>query len=483
MKLKTNSRKKTGASKKSASSRAVRTVREDADAYDARVCAQQTPKEQPAEQTTQPEDVSPVGAAIDAATDAAAAPNPAPKKTKTAKSASGKGAGKKKKKKKKKRLGAGTIALLVILALAVSSIGAAIWVVSEISGDQSASFAKEFTVEVPDGASTTDIARLLKQNGLISSVNVFKVYCRLKNADGTFQLGEHTFNTRMGYNEIVNSLQTMVVEPVKTFTLTIPDGKTALWIAMRVETATDGAVSVDSFIDACNNDTFDVGFFDQISSDPDKFIKMDGFLWPDTYEFAVNYTAHDIIQILLEHFESNVLTEERVARINASGHSLEDIIKLASIVQKESSNDEPKSFAMVAGVFWNRLNNWSPAYLESDTSREWVKGGLGDYAFDNEKGYIPGVLSFYYEGYYNIPENIRDAYDTYTHEGLLAGAICNPGINAIDGTITPEQHDYYFFFTGKTVEQGGKPYGDEGTFYYFKTYAEHAAAWDYYGVD
>ncbi|MEA5050368.1 MAG: endolytic transglycosylase MltG, partial [Oscillospiraceae bacterium] len=415
--------------------------------------------------------------------DAAAAKTAARKPASGTGAKSGAAKSGKKKKKKKKKFGAGAIALLVLLALAIAGIGTAIWVVSEIGGDRNASFAREFTIEVPDGASTTDIAKLLKQNGLISSVNVFKLYCRLKNADGTFQLGEHTFNARMGYSEIVNSLQTMVVEPVKTYTLTIPDGKTALWIAMRVESATDGAVSVDDFIKACNEDTFDVSFFDQISSDPNKFIKLDGFLWPDTYEFAVNFTAHDIIQILLEHFETNVLTPDRLAKINASGHSLEDIIKLASIVQKESSNDEPKSFAMVAGVFWNRLNNWTPAYLESDTSRDWVKGGLGDNAFYNEKGYIPGVLAFYYEGYYNIPQNILDAYDTYTHEGLLAGAICNPGINAIDGTIEPVQHDYYFFFTGKTTEQGGQPYGGEGSFYYFKTYAEHASAWNVYGVD
>ena len=113
-------------------------------------------------------------------------------------------------------------------------------------------------------------------------------------------------------------------------------------------------------------DLYDVSFFNQITKSEDKFVRLEGFLFPDTYEFVVGSSVHDIIQKMLENFEEKVLVPEVRDAIANSDLTLEETIILASIVEKETLGDE--MYSMVAGVFKNRLNNPSEfPCLESDT--------------------------------------------------------------------------------------------------------------------
>ncbi|MEG1305216.1 MAG: endolytic transglycosylase MltG, partial [Oscillospiraceae bacterium] len=274
-------------------------------------------------------------------------------------------------------------------------------------------------------------------------------------ADGTFQFGKHEFTAGMTYAQIVEVLQQKTFAEFESFTVTFPEGTTALSMAMTFEK--NGVCTVDEFIDACNNHTFDVSFFGEISASPDKFIKLDGFLFPDTYEFAVGAKIDDIILKMLKNFETKVLTPETLELIKSSGMSLEENIILASIVQKESLGGDV--YGKVSSIFHNRLKNKEEfPHIESDTS-----------AAHLEYGFIYGVLGLYYNGDIepmerNIPKNMVAAYDTYTHEGLIVGAICNPGLSAIKGTLLPEDTDYYFFITDVNKK-----------FYWGKTAADHDA--------
>lgn len=295
-------------------------------------------------------------------------------------------------------------------------------------------------IDIPEGSTTEDIADILKQEGFIKSKTVFRIYSRLLGADDDYQCGKHKLQLGRNYKEIISRLSETTFSDVETLTLTFPEGTTALAMAIKLEKAR--LCTVDEFIEACNTHVFDVSFFDAISSDENKFIKLEGFLYPDTYEFAVDATVDDVILAMLKNFEENIYTDGVKRLVSTSGLSLEQNIILASIVEKETLGDD--MYSMIAGVFLNRLHNSDEfPCLESDTCAE-----------NREGNYIYGVLGYYYNGDLEpmpraIPANIWQAYDTYSHRGLPVGAICNPGLKAILGTLNPQEHGYYFFITDK----------------------------------
>ena len=295
-------------------------------------------------------------------------------------------------------------------------------------------------VDVPEGSSTQSIASQLKQEGLINSELVFRVYSRITGSDGKYQCGKHKMQMGRSYSEMIRELSTTTYAEVETLTVSFPEGTTALAMATKLENAR--LCKIDEFIEACNTHVFDVPFFDEITSSDDKFIKLEGFLYPDTYEFVIGSTVDDIILQMLKNFEKHVYTDGTLRLVQQSGLTLEENIILASIVEKETLGDD--MYSMIAGVFINRLNNPDEfPCLETDTCAE-----------NREGNFIYGVLGYYFNGDVEakprtIPSNIWRAYDTYTHHGLPVGAICNPGQKAILGTLNPDSHGYYFFITDK----------------------------------
>ena len=345
-----------------------------------------------------------------------------------------------KKSKKKKSFGRRLMAALAWLLLIAVLCGGVVGFIAYRDIRGKGKTGEQIKLTVPEGASTASIASLLKENGLIRFDFLFRVYSKLKGQDGTYQQGDHLMDVGAGYDGLIETLQQTTYKEVETFTVTFPEGTTCLSMALKLEGM--GKCTVDEFIDCCNHDVFDVPFFGEITEDPDKFIKLEGFLFPDTYEFPVEYTLHDIIQKMLETFGEKVYTEETRKKVAASGLTLEQNIILASITEKETLGEE--MYAMVAGVFRNRLDHPDTfPCLESDTCAEKIPGN-----------WIYGVLGYYFngdaEGYVrNIPWSMLQAYDTYTHRGLPVGAICNPGLRAIGGALEPSDHGYYFFITDK----------------------------------
>ena len=372
--------------------------------------------------------------------------------------------------KKTKKGGGGRAALIVLIIFMFMLVGGGVYVGLEVTGN-SIKTEGEIIIAVPSGAATSDIAQVLYDNELIGNTMIFRSYSKVTGNDGTYQEGNHKVTGGMSYGEIIEILQKTTYVDVETVSITFPEGTTALKMAMMLEE--EGFFSQDDFVDACNNDTFDVSFYSQISH-TDKFIVLEGFLFPDTYEFEVGATAHEVIQQMLENFEKKVLTPERMALIESNKYTLEEIIILASIVEKESYGED--SYAKVAAVFHNRLNSDAFMCLESCTSADWERAGLGHRKWDaGYGGYFPYVLELYYGSYEAIPQNIRDGYDTRSYEGLIVGAISNPGLFAIDGAITPEPDwDYYYFFTDMETKE----------FYWSRTIEEHERQFrEVYGED
>lgn len=186
----------------------------------------------------------------------------------------------------------------------------------------------------------------------------------------------------------------------------------------------------------------------EIPSSPNRCFKLEGYIFPDTYEFYIDEKPQDAIGRFLKVAEKKIKTEYR-ERATELGYSMDEIITLASIVEKEVGDTEQMS--TVASIFYNRLNQGER--LQSDATINYVERSI--------KPYISGDKNRY-NSYYN----------TYKCKALPEGPICNPGIAAIKAALYPEETDYLFFVSDK-----------EGNYYYSSTYEEHLANCEIAGIN
>lgn len=361
----------------------------------------------------------------------------------------------KKDKKEKKGMGClkGAIYAVVVLVLA----GLLAYVVIIGGLDFTGITRENVTVDinVPAGANTQEVAELLKENGLIDQPLIFRVYARISGADGKWQPGGFSVQPDMGYSLLIESLQTM--KERKTVKVTIPEGFTVYQIAERLErkgvcTTTEfyRALAVGDFSDYDFIAALDTVNADDLAA---RYYKMEGYLFPDTYEFYAGCSGESAVRKFLDGFKMRLDTSIR-ASMQAKNLTMDELIILASIVQGEaaSKNDMQK----VARVLWNRLEN-------TDVYPKLQCDSTGDYVTDMMASGTDIEIS-------------NDAYDTYVREGLPVGAINNPGLDAVKAVLAPSEDadtmQCYFFatdyLTGKT--------------YYSKTYAQHQAVCRKYGI-
>lgn len=355
----------------------------------------------------------------------------------------------------RKKGGAGRI-LLVILALLVA-VGAAgvLALRREIHG--AGTNGETVTVQVEPGSSVAAIANRLEEAGLIRFPWLFRWYVKQQDAASKLQYGEFTLDVGGSYDAIIEALS--VYAAAATTRVTFPEGSTAIAIAQKLEQA--GLCTAEEFLEAANNGDFSQFRFWQYLPDdaeaPDRFMKCEGYLFPDTYDFYDDGSAYDYAATFYARFDA-MITDEMYAELEAQGMTLPELVTLASFVQEEAGNEQDSN---VAQVFRNRLAEGSPyPRLESNAS-SYIQS-------DEDNNYLWNWVAPYYGGWDNIPENILAAYDTYQLAGLPAGPISNPGIAAIRAALTPEPDedvkDCYFFVTDLA-----------GTYYYGRTLSEHNA--------
>ena len=346
--------------------------------------------------------------------------------------------------------------LLVILLLAVLAAGAGLlFAHSEING--SGKLGTEVTVSIPQGSGVASIAQKLKDAGVIRSAYLFRWYVGHKGAAAKLQYGDFALSTGASYDDLIASLSTYA--KAETVRVTIPEGTTAIAIAQKMEAA--GLCSAEDFLKEANEGDFsEYTFWQYVPDDadaPDRFMKCEGYLFPETYEFLKNDTVHNYVATFYAQFDAQI-TDEMYAELKAQGMTLPELITLASFVQEEAGNAQDSN---VAQVFRNRLAEGSPyPRLQSNTS-SYIQS-------DADNNYLWNWVAPYYGGWDNIPENIASAYDTYHTAGLTPGPISNPGLAAIKAALSPEPDedakDAYFFVTDL-----------KGNYYYARTLTEHNA--------
>ena len=272
-------------------------------------------------------------------------------------------------------------------------------------------------ISVKKGSLTGDIAVLFENEHLIRSQNVFKACVAISGDDKRVTSGDFLFKEPLGPCALAERL-VKGISGIPAFRVTIPEGVSNQQIASLL---TPGLLKFDSkfFVDHARDN--------------------EGYLFPDTYFFAMNATAQVVEATMRANFEKKIALWQPI--IESSKHSLRDTIIMASIIEKEART--PEDQALVSGILWKRIDNNMPLqvdatflYLLGKKSSELTQADL----------------------------KIKSAYNTYRNKGLPAGPIGNPGLLAVEAAVHPAGSPYLYYLSDNS-----------GVMHYAKTFEEHKA--------
>lgn len=298
-------------------------------------------------------------------------------------------------------------------------------------------------IRVPFNSNTEDIANLLFENGFIRSTTIFKVMSNIFGYDGRYRSGTHLLNDDMKYEDIMIILTSMP-EIVR---VTFPEGFTIEQIKARL--AANGLAEAAIF-DITERE-IDLQGFEKVVPYRTRDHRLEGYLFPDTYEFDLNAGEEFIISRLLRRFEE-MFDDDLVKRAQDIEMTIDDIIIMASLLEKEASTfDERRK---IAGVLYNRLNSEDESinFLQVDAVLQYIIVKRG--------GTPKQILTI-------DDTRMIDRYNTYLHRGLPPGPICNPGMESIMAALYPERHEFFFYVVDPEVP---------GRHIYSRTYEEHLEA-------
>lgn len=329
---------------------------------------------------------------------------------------------------------------VVVLAI-IMTFGFSIW--REYAGTESAD-GKEIAVTIPQGSSTRQVAKTLKEAGVIRYETAFLMKIYFSDARGKIRYGTFTLHDGMCLGDIIDALVTGgALKQEESFT--IPEGYSIPMIAEKLEK--EGVMSQDEFLTAVKNAAANFQYVDVLPAADQVFYQLEGYIFPDTYYLSENMTGEELIDKILKEFVQK-FDAKRQEEAAALGMSVEEVLIRASLVQKET--ERPEEYSMVAGVINNRLAQNMRLQFDSTVVYALTEGLFG----------VERVLYEHLE--------VDSPYNTYKNEGLPVGPICNPSQEAIDGVLHPAQHNYLYFQTDQVKNDGSN--------LYFETYEEHAAA-------
>ena len=306
--------------------------------------------------------------------------------------------------------------------------------------------------------SASDAIVLLADQGLFKCNGFCKFFATLHDKvlndpiGGPYPAGVYYLNGKMGLEGMLQTLQGSSATS-ETVTLIFPEGMTVPEIVNKL--TENDVCDKTALLSVIDSTEFTYSMVADLKANEHVPYRLEGYMFPDTYEFLKDDTVHHYVATFYAHFDKQI-TDAMYKQLDEQGMTLPELITLASFVQEEAGTDQDDN---VAQVFRNRLSEGSPyPKLQSNASSH-VQS-------DADNNYLWNWVAPYYGGWDSIPANIRDAYDTYNCSGLPAGPISNPGLAAIraalDPLCDPEVKDCYFFVTDQS-----------GHYYYAKTFAEH----------
>jgi UPF0755 protein len=297
-------------------------------------------------------------------------------------------------------------------------VGAAIWSFQPVTPGST----NTQRFDIPKGQAITVIGQRLQEAGLIKNVLAFRAMVKLEGLSNKIQAGSFELSPGMTLSEIGSAL-TVGADDVW---VTIPEG----WRTEEIAESLD-----KQELDAFNKEEF-LTLADA----------SEGMLFPETYLVPRDMDTEAIYGLLTRTFEQKVV-EGLKADIAKSDHSLEEILTMASIIEREAAT--PEQMRHVSGILWNRIEIGMP--LQADATLQYAKG------YDKVK-----------QSWWSPPlgddRQLNSPYNSYTNPGLPPSPICNPGLEAIKAAINPDDVDDLFYV-----------HDNQGNMHYSVTYDEHLA--------
>lgn len=291
----------------------------------------------------------------------------------------------------------------------------------------------DIKIQIPENASISDVCDILKKEKLISNPLLFKVYSVITKS--TYFPGEFVVK-KAGYKNLAKTFSTMPQQ--QTVNVTV-------WEGMELREIRDKLVELNlctkaEFDKYAVKKYYDFEFLNEIPDRAEN--QLEGYLFPDTYNFSYNEGAKSIINKMLANFKVKVL-DRYESELSSQNRSLDEIIIMASILEREAA--DKKELPTISGIFYNRINcvGESVGLLESCATVQYIL---------KERKNVLSVSD----------TKIDSPYNTYKYKGLPIGPISSPGANAISAAISPATTNYLYF-----VADGN------GNHYFAETFSKH----------
>ncbi len=311
---------------------------------------------------------------------------------------------------------------------------------------------KPVEVRVEKGMTDSEVIDILHDSKLINNKMFCKLFIKFFNKDGDYISGIYTLTPTLGVEKMISTMKTDF-KSAETVSLTFPEGWTITQIAEKLEA--NQVCTATSFISTLQSVDFseEYAFIKKIPDTDKRFHMLEGYIYPDTYEFYVGENASSVVRRFLDNFSAR-WTEDYSEQAKKRGLTMDEIIVMASVIQEEAANDSQMS--TISGILYNRLDR--PAdfpYLECDSTYDYyektIKPALTSSVEDTQK-----AIEYH--------ANYRTYRDPGT-QGLPIGPICNPGADAIEAALYPKDTSYLYFRHNVNT----------GDVYYANTLSEHEA--------
>ncbi len=281
------------------------------------------------------------------------------------------------------------------------------------------------TVEISAGDTLNTVSDKLHEAGLIRYKWFFKLFAKVTKAEDKIGIGTYELNNDMDYHALISGMRNSSGSmSADTVTVTIPEGYTVSQTIRLL--AEKGVNSEEKLLEAAKTADFNYDFIDNESEDVSR---LEGFLFPDTYEFYVNHNPKSALERLINNFEQK-MGEDVLEEVEASPYSLKEIVTIASLIEKETDGSDQ---AMIASVIYNRLADTG----SHGTYRMLQIDAALLYALPDHQGAITSA-----DLETDSPYNLRK------YAGLPPTPIANPGMASINAALYPITSDYYYYALG-----------------------------------
>jgi UPF0755 protein len=324
---------------------------------------------------------------------------------------------------------------VLIVSLLIITLGACVFVNMKIAKALDASSTQKTAFEIKQGQSVNEIAKALESDKLITGSDYFKIYLWKSKLGSRLKSGTYELSAAMTIPQIVTLFTGGEIGLKSNETrVIVPEGSTNEQVLDELRK--QEAIGAGEDFNKIDTIMLSYGFLGDKPAGAD----LQGYLFPDTYNFFKGSTMDDAVKKMLDNFDKK-LTPAMRSDIKEQNKTIYDILIMASIVEKESPDKE--DMPDIASVFYNRLGIGMP--LQSDATINYIT---------KEGNPMPTSDDL----------NIDSPFNTYKFVGLPPAPICNPGIEAIKAAIYPTKTDYFYFLM---------PQDGQGKTIFSKTYNEH----------